>query len=146
MTAASAVSGSLSQSVCQYSRLPSGGVLTFSSFERDFRYTSKQATRTTSLVVSLQQGGAFVACIFVWPLTRRFGRKYPLIVSSFVFCIGAMIQTINMHSIAAFYVGRVIAGLGLGAATVVIPAYNSEMAPKELRGKVGCFFQLSTLR
>lgn len=42
---------------------------------------------------------------------------------------------------AAFYVGRVVAGLGLGAATVVVPMYSSEMSPKELRGQIGSFFQ-----
>ncbi|VDC03636.1 unnamed protein product [Peniophora sp. CBMAI 1063] len=119
-----------------------GGVLTFPSFENDFRFTPKQATRTSSLSVSLQQGGAFVSCLLVWPLTRRYGRKWPLVISSFVFCIGVIIDTINTHSLPAFYVGRIVAGLGLGAATVIIPAYNSEMAPKELRGQVGCFFQL----
>jgi len=66
-------------------------------------------------------------------------------VCSLVFCIGALIQTVNTHSLAAFYVARVIAGLGLGGATVVIPMFSSEMAPKELRGKIGCFFQVSTL-
>lgn len=63
-------------------------------------------------------------------------------ISSTIFCIGAIIQTINTHSIAAFYVGRIIAGIGLGSATVVVPMFSSEMAPKELRGRIGCFFQL----
>lgn len=43
---------------------------------------------------------------------------------------------------AAFYVGRVVAGLGLGAASVVVPMFSSEMAPKEIRGQIGSFFQL----
>ena len=60
---------------------------------------------------------------------------------SAVFCIGALIQTINTGSLAAFYVARVIAGLGLGASTVVIPMFSSEMVPKELRGQIGSFFQ-----
>jgi sugar porter (SP) family MFS transporter len=62
-------------------------------------------------------------------------------LSSFVFCIGALIQTINTHSLSAFYVARVIAGLGLGSATVVVPMFSSEMTPKELRGQIGSFFQ-----
>jgi MFS family permease len=63
-------------------------------------------------------------------------------LSSFLFCIGALIQTIDTHSLPAFYVARVIAGLGLGSASVVVPMFSSEMVPKELIGKIGSFFQL----
>ncbi|GAW26386.1 putative mfs quinate transporter [Rosellinia necatrix] len=118
-----------------------GGVLTLNSFHNDYRYGSSAGTRTSSLSVGLQQLGAFVACFLAWPLTDRLGRKKALMLSSFVFIIGAIIQTINTHSLTAFYIARVIAGLGLGAATVVVPMFNSEMMPKELRGQVGSFFQ-----
>ncbi|KAH8897908.1 MFS sugar transporter-like protein [Thozetella sp. PMI_491] len=118
-----------------------GGVLTLSSFESDYGYTAADSTRTNSLAVGLQQLGAFVACFLAWPLTDRLGRRHSLMLSSAVFCIGALIQTINTHSLAAFYVARVIAGLGLGAATVVVPMFSSEMVPKELRGQIGSFFQ-----
>lgn len=118
-----------------------GGVLTLKSFERDYGYSSAEATRVASLAVGLQQLGAFVACFLAWPLTDRLGRKKALMISSFVFCVGALIQTINTHSLVAFYVARVIAGLGLGIATVVVPMFSSEMSPKEIRGKIGSFFQ-----
>lgn len=61
---------------------------------------------------------------------------------TFVFCIGAAFQTINTHSLPAFYISRCVSGLGLGASTVVIPMFSSEMVPKELRGQIGSFFQL----
>ncbi|KAK2614731.1 hypothetical protein N8I77_001536 [Diaporthe amygdali] len=118
-----------------------GGVLTLKSFQRDYGYTNAEATRTNSLSVGLQQLGAFVACFLAWPLTDFLGRKKALMISSLVFCIGALIQTVNTHSLAAFYVARVIAGLGLGTATVVVPMFSSEMAPKEIRGQIGSFFQ-----
>ncbi|TPX09061.1 uncharacterized protein E0L32_001677 [Thyridium curvatum] len=118
-----------------------GGVLTMKSFERDYRYGTGDTTRTNSLAVGLQQLGAFVACFLAWPMTNKLGRKYSLMISSFVFCIGAAIQTINTHSLPAFYVARVIAGLGLGAATVVVPMFSSEMVPKEMRATCGSFFQ-----
>ncbi|KAI3397448.1 hypothetical protein diail_10779 [Diaporthe ilicicola] len=119
-----------------------GGVLTLKSFQRDYGYTNAGATRTNSLSVGLQQLGAFVACFLAWPLTDHLGRKKALMISSLVFCIGALIQTVDTHSLAAFYVARVIAGLGLGTATVVVPMFSSEMAPKEVRGQIGSFFQL----
>lgn len=113
-----------------------------SSFERDYGYTEAEKTRTNSLSVGLQQLGAFVGCFLAWPVTERLGRRIPLIISSLVFCVGAAIQTINTGSLPAFYVARVIAGLGLGSSTVVTPMFNGEMMPKELRGQVGSFFQL----
>jgi MFS family permease len=58
-----------------------------------------------------------------------------------IFNIGAVIQTINTHSIAAFYVARVISGVGVGMATVIIPMYSAEMAPKDIRGSLGSMFQ-----
>jgi MFS family permease len=42
---------------------------------------------------------------------------------------------------AAFYVGRIVAGIGLGAASVVVLMFSSEMAPKDIRGQIGSFFQ-----
>lgn len=119
-----------------------GGVLTLPSFEKDFAYSKHQATKTQSLTVSLQQLGAFVACFFIWPVTHRIGRRKSLMLCSTVFCIGVIIQTANTGSLPAFYVARVIAGLGLGGATVVIPMSSSKTSPKHLRGQIGCFFQL----
>ena len=119
-----------------------GGVLTMSSFERDYGYSKANETRTNALSVGLQQLGAFVGCFIAWPITARLGRKKPLILFSIIFCIGAAIQTIDTGSLKAFYVARVIAGLGLGSSTVVTPMFNSEMTPKELRGQIGSFFQL----
>jgi MFS family permease len=75
-------------------------------------------------------------------MTNKLGRRKALMLSSTVFCIGAIIQTVDTHSMSAFYVGRVVAGVGLGSATVVVPMYSSEMVPKELRGQIGSFFQL----
>lgn len=122
-----------------------GGVLTLKSYQSDFHFgpkTHTSAKKAQSLAVSLQNLGAFVACFFIWPINKRLGRKPSLILCSFIFCIGVIIQTISTHSLSAFYVARVIAGLGLGGATVVVPMYSSEMTPKELRGRIGCFFQL----
>ena len=58
-----------------------------------------------------------------------------------LFCIGCIIQTIPSGSLGVFYAGRFIAGLGLGGATVIVPMYTSEMAPANIRGRIGCFFQ-----
>ncbi|KIY53412.1 general substrate transporter [Fistulina hepatica ATCC 64428] len=118
-----------------------GSVLTLSSFEKDFRYSSGEATRVDSLAVGIQQAGALVGCFIVWPINRLWGRRGALMICSLVFCIGVILETINTHSLAAFYVGRVVAGLGLGGSSVVITMFNAEMSPKHLRGRIGSFYQ-----
>lgn len=119
-----------------------GGVLTLKSFQRDFGYSTAQKTQVNSNCVSILQGGAFFGCFFVWPFTARFGRRLGLMAASLVFCIGAILQIINSHSLGLFYAGRVISGIGTGAATVLVPMFSAEMAPREIRGQLGSCFQL----
>lgn len=119
--------------------------MTLSSFERDFKYGKKgeqTAARVQSLSVGLQSLGAFVACFFIWPVTHKLGRKWALVICSTIFCIGVVIQTVQTHSTTAFYIARVIAGIGLGGSSVVVPMFSSEMSPKSMRGQIGSFYQL----
>src|SRR6266536_2238258 len=82
---------------------------------------------------------AFFACFFVWPFTARFGHRWSIALASLIFEIGGIIQVINTGSIGAFYAGRAIGGIGV--ATVLIPMFSAEMAPKSIRGRLGSFFQ-----
>ncbi|KAL4970968.1 putative MFS sugar transporter [Aspergillus stella-maris] len=118
------------------------GVLTLESFQRDFRYGAAQKTSVNSNAVSILQAGAFFGCFFTTPVASRLGRRAGLIISALIFTIGTILQIINAHTLGTFYAGRVIAGVGIGAATVLIPMYSAEMAPKELRGRLGACFQL----
>lgn len=92
-------------------------------------------------MVSLQNVGAFLAALFIFSISEKYGRKKTIVVSMTVFCIGVILQVVPSHSLVCFYIGRVVSGLGLGAATAVAPAYNAEMAPKEIRGMVGSGMQ-----
>ena len=112
------------------------------SFQRDFHYTTAQKTKVNSNAVSILQGGAFFGCFLIWPITAYLGRRGGLIVSALVFTVGTILQVIKSGSLGTFYAGRIIAGLGIGAATVLIPIFTAEVAPKEIRGKLGACFQL----
>lgn len=84
---------------------------------------------------------AFFSCFFAWPFTARFGRRWSLVLSAMVFNVGAAIQLIPNRGLAPWYAGRVISGVGVGLATVIIPMYSAEMAPKRIRGSLGSMFQ-----
>ncbi|KAL5357107.1 general substrate transporter [Aspergillus floccosus] len=118
-----------------------GGILTLESFQNHFRYTAKEKATISSNSNSLLQAGAFFSCFFAWPFTARFGRRWSIALASLIFCIGAIIQVAPTHSIGAFYAARVISGVGVGMATVMVPMFSAEMAPKEIRGMLGSMFQ-----
>ncbi|KAK5989858.1 Quinate permease [Cladobotryum mycophilum] len=118
-----------------------GGVLTLKSFQDDMGFSEKEKENVTSLSASLLQAGAFFSCLFVWPFTARFGRRWSIAVASMIFNVGAILQLFHQYGIATWYVGRTISGIGAGAATVIIPLYSAEMAPKEIRGQLGSLFQ-----
>lgn len=116
-----------------------GGILEFKSYQQHFRYGDK--TTVNAVMVSLQNVGAFLAALGIFPVSERFGRKITVQVAMTLFCIGVILQVVPSHSLVCFYIGRVVSGLGLGAGTAVVPAYNAEMAPKEIRGMLGSGMQ-----
>ncbi|KAK2598075.1 hypothetical protein QQS21_005786 [Conoideocrella luteorostrata] len=106
-----------------------GGVLTLQSFQRDFAIKAKDKSDVSSLSASLLQAGA------------RLGRQWSIVLASAVFNIGTILQLFYTKGISTWYAGRVISGVGVGVATVIVPMYSTEMAPKEIRGRLGSFFQ-----
>lgn len=118
------------------------GTLTLASFQNDFRYGPAQKTSVNSNAVSILQAGAFFGCFVTMPVAARLGRRMGLIFSSLVFSIGTILQLINTHTLGTFYAGRMVAGVGIGAATVLVPMYAAEMSPREMRGRLGSCFQL----
>jgi MFS family permease len=116
-----------------------GGVLTMASYEADFHYTD--SVTVSAVMVSLQNVGAFLAAISIWYISERLGRKKTITIACGVFITGVLLQVCPTHSLVAFYIGRFVAGLGLGSMTAVAPSYNAEMAPKEIRGKLGSGMQ-----
>jgi sugar porter (SP) family MFS transporter len=78
----------------------------------------------------------------VWPFTARFGRRWSIVLASLVFEVGALLQLFFPgNSVACWYAGRTISGVGVGIATTIIPMYSAEMAPKHMRGQLGSLFQ-----
>jgi MFS family permease len=105
------------------------------AYEKHFRYSD--TTTVSAVMVAIQNVGAFLSALFVFTISERFGRRKTLMAASTIFCVGVILQVVPSHSLACFYIGRFTAGLGLGSATAVAPGYNAEMAPKEIRGRLG---------
>lgn len=84
--------------------------------------------------------GAFAA----GRLADRFGRRNILLVSAVFFTISAWGSGISQVS-AEFIVYRVLGGLAVGAASVLAPAYISEVAPAKYRGMLSSIQQIAII-
>ncbi|GMK56155.1 hypothetical protein CspeluHIS016_0212110 [Cutaneotrichosporon spelunceum] len=125
-----------------------GGILGLPTFQREFGLVDENGKPVPNLatlqgnVVSILQGGAFFGALFGAPMEDGLGRKRGLMVGCVIFIIGGVIQTACFGSIDQVYVGRFVAGFGVGAMSTVCPTYASEIAPKEIRGRITGLFQI----
>ncbi|KAI9737678.1 MAG: glucose transporter [Claussenomyces sp. TS43310] len=100
------------------------------------------STAQTSEIVSILSAGTFFGSLSAAPFGDRMGRRLSLMLAVGVFCFGVILQTISMK-ISLFVAGRFFAGLGVGMISVLVPLYQSEMAPRWIRGTLVCAYQLA---
>jgi sugar porter (SP) family MFS transporter len=93
-----------------------------------------------SLIVSILSAGTFFGALLGAPVADHIGRKFGVVVACGVFVIGVAMQTAST-AIPLFVAGRVIAGLGVGIISTLIPMYQSECSPKWIRGAVVAGYQ-----
>lgn len=92
-----------------------------------------------SEIVSILSAGTFFGALLSAPLADSLGRRWAMIFNTGVFTIGVILQT-AATAIPMFVAGRFFAGLGVGLLSATIPLYQSETAPKWIRGTiVGCY-------
>lgn len=101
-------------------------------------------------LTALQEGwfvsSALVGCIvgvaFSGDLSDRLGRKKLLFLSAFLFLISA-VGCALIHSLSLLITFRLVGGLGVGIASIVVPLYLSEIAPANIRGRLVTCYQLA---
>jgi len=142
------------------------------AFKRDFTtgYVSEDdklgmSPAQVALIVAMLSAGTAVGALLSAPMGDFWGRRTSLIVAIGIFCIGAILQ-VCASRIPLLVVGRyeqepsdvcagcalfdadfvrirTVAGLGVGIVSVLVPLYQSEMAPRWIRGTLVCAYQLS---
>ncbi|KAL9940770.1 hypothetical protein V8E36_000258 [Tilletia maclaganii] len=98
------------------------------------------STGNTALVVSILSAGTFFGALFGAPLADGLGRKLGVHVALLIFCAGVAMQTAALE-IPLLTAGRAIAGLGVGIISTIVPMYQSETAPRWIRGAVVSAYQ-----
>uniref|UniRef100_A0A0B7AC28 Major facilitator superfamily (MFS) profile domain-containing protein n=1 Tax=Arion vulgaris TaxID=1028688 RepID=A0A0B7AC28_9EUPU len=92
-------------------------------------------------IVSGTIGAAAVAALLSGWLTDKIGRKMTIMTAGVVFTVGGIVMG-SAPNKEILLLGRVIAGLGVGLASVVVPVYVAESAPVHIRGRLVSMHQL----
>jgi MFS transporter, SP family, sugar:H+ symporter len=85
--------------------------------------------------------GCAVGAFFAGTLADKFGRKPVLLVAAVGFLLSAY-GSGAAGSSGMFVAARVLGGLALGASSIIVPAYISEIAPPKIRGALTTLMQL----
>ena len=79
--------------------------------------------------------GCFIGAFFAGTLADRMGRRNVMRLAALLFLGGALVQGFA-HLQPIFVIARIIGGMAVGAASVLSPAYISEVAPASIRGRM----------
>ena len=85
--------------------------------------------------------GCFIGAFLAGRLADLFGRRNVMMVTALLFTIGALIQGFA-HDHTLFVIARLMGGMAVGAASVLSPAYISEVAPASVRGRLTTLQQI----
>lgn len=86
--------------------------------------------------------GCAVGAWFAGPLANKYGRVPVMVISAALFLISAIGSGLAF-GVIDLIVWRVVGGLGVGAASVIAPAYIAEVSPAKIRGRLGSLQQLA---
>lgn len=88
-------------------------------------------------ITSAVMFGAIFGGAVAGQLSDRFGRRKMILVSAVVFAIFALLSMVAPNNGYIYLIiVRVLLGLAVGAASALVPAYMSEMAPASARGSL----------
>ncbi|SHN25664.1 sugar porter family MFS transporter [Chitinophaga sp. CF418] len=86
--------------------------------------------------------GAIIGCIIAGSMADKYGRKRGLLLASAIFGISSLAMAVapDRNLFIAF---RLVAGIGVGMASMLSPMYIAEVAPAHLRGRMVAINQLT---
>ena len=95
-----------------------------------------------SVVMAMALWGTVVGAIFGGIPTNKIGRKNTLLIIGILYFVSALGSALVDDPIT-FAVFRFLGGLGVGASTIAAPAFVSEIAPANQRGKLVSLYQFN---
>ena len=84
--------------------------------------------------------GALIGALLAGMISDKLGRNKALLIDDALLVTGSVIMTLAPN-IIVLVLGRIIVGIGVGIASLVVPLMITELSTKELRGSIGVLNQ-----
>jgi sugar porter (SP) family MFS transporter len=94
------------------------------------------------LLTSILLVGAVIGAQLAGRLSDRFGRR-PLVLGTAALFVGGVLLAALSPSFGVLVAARIVIGLAVGSASMVVPLYIGETAPRKVRGALVSFNQLA---
>lgn len=97
----------------------------------------------SGLLVGIFSIGAAIGGAVLSKIGDKWGRKIGIYTGAVIYVVGISITISAKHpKWYQYLVGRIIGGVGVGLLSVVVPAFQSETAPQQIRGMLVSSWQL----
>lgn len=100
------------------------------------------STIRSGLIVGLLSIGTLVGALTAAPVADAFGRRPSISFWCVIVAVGFVIQVAASSAWQQFMIGRLVAGFGVGALSLLVPMFQAETAPPWIRGALVCTYQL----
>lgn len=100
------------------------------------------STVRSGLIVGLLSIGTLIGALVAAPVADKLGRRPSISIWSIVVAIGFVIQVASNSAWEQIMIGRLVAGFGVGALSLLVPMFQAETAPPWIRGALVCTYQL----
>ncbi|AAS53973.1 AFR602Wp [Eremothecium gossypii ATCC 10895] len=126
-----------------------GGISTMPSFQNTLgpRFNGDTGLhefpgRLLGLLIGIFNIGCAIGGLTIARLGDIKGRKIAILTSLLVYAVGMFVQLGSGHFWYRYFIGRLIAGLAVGATMVLVPMFLSELAPVRIRGAMIVLYQV----
>jgi SP family arabinose:H+ symporter-like MFS transporter len=98
-----------------------------------------------TLLIGLATASAILGCIpgamAAGFISDRFGRRKVLFFCALLYAFSGILSAIPQN-FGQFIAARILSGIAIGISSMICPVYIAEVAPPQLRGRLGSLFQL----
>ncbi|KAJ9498757.1 hexose transporter hxt5 [Exophiala xenobiotica] len=96
----------------------------------------------SGLIVAMLSIGTLIGALIAAPIADVIGRKPSVTFWCCIFSVGNIVMISSEHHWYQIMMGRWVAGLGIGALSLLVPMYMAETAPRHIRGALISTYQL----